>query len=183
MGVIGFVAAPIIRSEWVGYAFLAVSVLAMADLSGFFVNFVVKHATRPYDCPKVVDETIWESIVTNVNALTDVGSSTGSLVGFLERILFAAAIWFEAIILIAAWMAVKVATKWNVWAVMLEQARFYQYDPRASPSSAGVHMKRYLGWRLSQGFLIGTILNILIAGVMCGVALAISYLLGIDIDV
>lgn len=83
----------------------------------------------------------------------------GALLGWLERFIFFGALWADASLLIGAWLAFKVASKWQAWSSVI-----------SVPSSIeGLDPMDYLLARRSWGshllmtFLVGTAYNILVA--------------------
>lgn len=79
---------------------------------GLFVRRVMKYAGRtiPLTPPSDASDKQkhdWEMIIK--------GNESGAILGSLERIIFFAAFLAEAHIAVAAWLAFKVASKWNAW--------------------------------------------------------------------
>jgi len=91
-------------------------------------------------------------------ALTQ-GDNAGALLGHLERIALFVAFWFDASAIVAAWLAFKVASKWNAWSNVISV-------PKAIP---GIDELDYLiarrrwGSQVLMSFLIGTLFNVLVA--------------------
>jgi hypothetical protein len=88
------------------------------------------------------------------------GDEGGGIVGHLERPLFFGCLWFHADLLIGAWLAFKVASKWNAWS-----------NVTAVPDQIeGVDAFAYLASRrrwasnVLTTFLVGTLANILVGG-------------------
>lgn len=101
--------------------------------------------------PKPVSDDIWGEII---------GRGKGvSLLGHLERFFYLAAFWMEAPILIAGWLAFKVASGWHNWSMIV----------KLPDELNGVDQIEYLRARSQLGswifhrFLIGTLANILIS--------------------
>ena len=140
---------------------IGISVIFLAFIVGYIVDWVLRRVTNSYRCPEFIDATKWKYIVGEVDQFAGGGPMAGKLLGSLERILFVAAIWHNALLLIPGWMAVKVATKWQVWSRILQKI-----TPREENSDLHTQLQRYVGWRVSQRFLLGNILNILLAGLI-----------------
>jgi hypothetical protein len=83
------------------------------------------------------------------------------LLGWLERTFFFAAIWLEQPLGIGAWLAFKVATKWNAWTMLGKIPDDLGGHTDAERTRSRAEWAAYLNNRL----LIGTLYNIL-----CGVA-------------
>lgn len=85
--------------------------------------------------------------------------SAGRVLGLLERLLFFAAFSARAPEIVGGWLAFKVASKWNVWDTIVAVPDTL---PGADPLD---YLAARLDWASRQlmGFLIGTILNVLIA--------------------
>jgi hypothetical protein len=131
---------------------LGMSILILL-LLGFAVGPLIRFGTkgslpRP---PKPMSEALWNEII---------GRGTGvSLLGYLERFFYLAAFWNEAPILIAGWLAFKVASGWHNWSMIV----------KLPENLEGVDQIEYLRARSQLGswifhrFLIGTLANILMA--------------------
>jgi hypothetical protein len=125
--------------------------LGLLLLVGSAVRPLVAYATdfdRP-NPPKGIEEHIWWDIV-------DRGSG-GSVLGHLERLLFFAAFWNGEPILVAGWLAFKVASGWQNWKLIVQ----------VPDKMDGVDDLDYLRARSQLGswifhrFLIGTLGNVL----------------------
>lgn len=94
------------------------------------------------------------------------GNEGGWILGNLERLLFFGAFWVDAPSVIAAWLAFKVASKWNAWSNVISV-------PKELP---GIDQLEYLvarrrwGSQLLTTFLVGTLSNVIIGyfGVIIG---------------
>lgn len=94
------------------------------------------------------------------------GNEGGSILGNLERILFFCAFWVDAPAVVAAWLAFKVASKWNAWTNIISVPK----------TLSGVDdleflvARRLWGSQLLTTFLVGTISNVIIGflGVVVG---------------
>jgi len=90
----------------------------------------------------------------------------GVVLGCLERLLFFGAFWCGAYAVVVAWLAFKVASKWNVWSnVIAVPATIEGVDPIDL-----LNARRHWGSHLLMTFLIGTLANLVIAflGVLIG---------------
>ncbi len=130
---------------------LGISILILF-LLGFAVGPLIRFRTkgslpRP---PKPMSEDLWNEII-------DRGTGV-SLLGYLERFFYLAAFWNETPILIAGWLAFKVASGWQNWGMIV----------KLPENLEGVDQIEYLRARSQLGswifhrFLIGTLANILI---------------------
>lgn len=98
-------------------------------------------------------------------ALTE-GNEGGWILGNLERLLFFGAFWIDVPSVIAAWLAFKVASKWNAWSNVISVPK----------TLSGIDELEYLvarrrwGSQLLTTFLVGTLSNIIIGflGVVIG---------------
>lgn len=94
------------------------------------------------------------------------GDEGGKILGKLERLLFFGAFWIDAPVVIAAWLAFKVASKWNAWSNVIS----------VPETMSGMDELDYLiarrrwGSQVLMTFLIGTLSNIIIGflGVVVG---------------
>lgn len=143
-------------------------VLVLTYLAGFIVSWALRWMTDKYTPPESPHREGWARLVSNVDDLTKGGQVAGRLLGWLERLLYVAAIWQGALILIPGWMAVKVATKWQSWSGLLDMLKIKAKDPAQRN-----HAARYIRWRVSQRFLLGNLLNIMLAGLIYFVVTAL----------
>lgn len=94
------------------------------------------------------------------------GNEAGGIIGILERLFFFGAFWANAPSAIGAWLAFKVASKWQVWSTVvalpdsLTGAKQLDY----------VIARRRWSSHLLVTFLVGTLANVLIGflGVVVG---------------
>lgn len=100
-----------------------------------------------------MDEDTWDRFVEH--------GQTGSTIGFLERFLFLGAFWVGAYPVIVAWLGFKVAAKWESWSHVVQVPT--TLDPVRPIVWLQARM-RFGSWLLSR-FLVGTLMNILIAGI------------------
>lgn len=118
-----------------------------------------------YQTPADVSADDWATVVEDTKGFSDGGEVAGRLIGSIERLLYVAAIWHGAVGIIPGWLAVKVATKWQSWSKLLGEI---DIDPGLSDLRSKAI--RYFSWRLSQRFLLGNLLNVLISGAIYFVA-------------
>jgi len=128
-------------------------------LVGFIVRWALDWMTAKYKVPDEVDPEVWATVVAGTEGFSDRGGVAGRLIGWLERLLYVAAIWHGAVAIIPGWLAVKVATKWQSWSKLLGDI-----DIHPDLEIMKLHAIRYFSWRLSQRFLLGNLLNVLFAG-------------------
>jgi hypothetical protein len=94
------------------------------------------------------------------------GNEGGAMLGNLERLLFFGALWKGMPLLVGAWLAFKVASKWNVWSNIISVPKEISgVDPIGY-----LNARRRWGSQLLSTFLVGTLANVIIAYI--GVALA-----------
>jgi len=138
----------LVRGDHVWPIFLG---LVLVFAIGTAVGPVVRSATkagRPSP-PVGIDANVWLDIIGR--------GSAASVLGHLERLLAFAAFWQEAPIIIAGWLAFKVASGWNNWSFIV----------RLPEKIEGVKDLDYLRARSQLGswvfhrFLIGTLSNVL----------------------
>ena len=85
--------------------------------------------------------------------------ANGRILGHLERLLFFIAIWQQAHVVVGAWLAFKVASKWNVWSNLIAL-------PKELPTVDQIDYliaRRKWGAQTLMRFLIGTLYNIVAA--------------------
>lgn len=119
---------------------------------GLFVECIVKYVQKniPLHPPNKVIKKKWEELTG--------GDEGGVILGNLERLLFFGAFWIHMPEVVAAWLAFKVASKWQVWSNITSV-------PKTLP---GVDEMEYLiarrrwGSQLLTTFLVGTLSNVII---------------------
>jgi hypothetical protein len=91
----------------------------------------------------------------------------GCFLGFLERTVYFLAMMVGVSQFIGAWLAFKVASKWQVWTTITK------VDPVLDELNLGTRRR----WQshVLQSFLIGSLLNILYAGLGILIAEVIAY--------
>jgi hypothetical protein len=85
------------------------------------------------------------------------GNESGAVLGFLERLIFFAAFFAQAHIAVAAWLAFKVASKWNAW----ENVIAIPDKLEGIENLSFLVARRNWGSHVLMTFLIGTACNIL----------------------
>ena len=96
----------------------------------------------------------WKTLTKDANV-----AKYGKWLGRFEQLLFFAAVWLGSYVIIAGWLAFKVASKWEVWGSIVS----------IPDKLGGVDDLDYLiarhrwGSQRLMSFLIGTIANILVA--------------------
>lgn len=130
--------------------------LIVGLLAVFFLGFSVRplvecvQKTIPLPPPNGVTEDKWKELTG--------GNEAGKILGNLERILFFGALWIDTPSVIAAWLAFKVASKWDAWKNVISV-------PQSLPE---INDLEYLIARCCWGsqqlstFLVGTLTNIII---------------------
>lgn len=133
-------------------------------LGTFILGFAVKPlmACAKKSMPVPPPSTALAAQWTNLTS----GNEGGCVLGYLERILFFGAFWAEAHTVIGAWLAFKVASKWNVWSNVISVPEIIEgLDPINY-----LIARRCWGSQLLMTFLIGTLSNVIIGflGVLVG---------------
>lgn len=138
--------------------------MLLSVLSGSFVRWALDALVRSYKRPTRVPTDAWKIIVDSIESLLADGSSAGWIVGSFERFLYVIAIQQGVLLLVPAWWAFKVATKWQVWSGVFDAFRLKQPPlDDDTYSDFNICASRYFRWRVSQRFLIGNLLNIVLA--------------------
>jgi len=133
----------------------------VAPALGPAVEWLVSQATPPKK-PDAIDAATWARIIET--------SGAGRWIGHLERLVFVGALWTSNETLIAAWLAFKLASKWEVWRNVIhvpdQLAPLSAVEWFATRSSFG-------SWMLSK-FWLGTLANVLAAFVAIAVGRALG---------
>lgn len=90
----------------------------------------------------------------------------GSTLGEWERALFFVCFWLDAHLLVVAWLAFKVASKWQVWSSVVAL-------PKELPDVDTIDYlisRRAWGAQTLTAFLVGTAFNIVAAAVAVAIA-------------
>ena len=138
--------------------------IAFTLIVGLFVGPFLDAKTKEAkpSAPAPIKEEDWNKVIDRASA--------GMWLGIFERLISLAAFWMSAPVIIAGWLAFKVASKWEVWRNVV-QVPFTLKVPDAvknADSSENVSQLAYLkarnrwgSWLLTR-FLLGTLINILI---------------------
>ena len=104
--------------------------------------------------PAGIDPDEWEDLIKIP------GKHGGRWIGITERLLFFIVLWVSAPILVGAWLAFKVASKWESWSNLTRVPN--ELDDVVSDLA---YFKARTRWssRTMQRFLVGTGLNLLAA--------------------
>ena len=125
--------------------------LTLATLLGFTVGPFLAFAAPPKK-PDGVEAKTWAQITE----LESLGS--GRWVGLLETVLFVGALFVGEPIVIGAWLTFKVAAKWEVWANVVKIP-----DGLVRTPLLDYQVRHRFGSVLLSRFLLGTLLNVLVA--------------------
>jgi hypothetical protein len=126
--------------------------LGALTLLGRTVSALVDYgAQEPPSRPRLLPQQIWGDHTSS--------DGSGSFFGFLERTLFFIAFWTDGVTLAAAWLAFKLASKWEAWKNIIRVPEKIE-DGNASEWFEATHT--FGSWIL-QRFWVGTLLNILFA--------------------
>ena len=135
------------------WAFFVVGLIT-ASMLGFFVELIVKRTKSSISIspPTGMDKNTWE-------AITDTKTESSSkLLGLLERIFIFVSLWIEVPQLIFAWLAFKLASKWQTWATIVKVPE--NIDKLIDPIDF-FRVRHHWGTRVLQVWLIGTLANVL----------------------
>lgn len=137
-------------------------------LVGLIVIFLLGYGVKPLlarakkDAPPTPPS---ESLKDKWAELTG-GNEAGGIIGTLERFFFFGAFWADAPSAIGAWLAFKVASKWQVWSTVVALP-----DSLADAEQLDyVIARRRWSSNLLVTFLVGTLANVMIGflGVVVG---------------
>jgi undecaprenyl pyrophosphate phosphatase UppP len=122
---------------------------------GLFVRRFVERVTRDIELPppKKVKPEDWEKVYKPGK-----DQLATKWMGVLECFVFLAGFWLEKPVIIAGWLAFKVATKWEVWKNIIQVPVTFGKDELSYLQSRSA-----LGSWVFIRFLIGTLANLLIA--------------------
>jgi hypothetical protein len=110
--------------------------------------------------PAGIDEKLWKKLVRIP------GKRGGLWIGVTERLIFFVALWASAPILVGAWLAFKVASKWEAWTNLSRVPS--KLDDAESDLEYFLARTRWSS-RTMQRFLVGTGLNLIAAIIGLGV--------------
>lgn len=131
----------------------AIVAIGITIVLGLSVRCLVEGAVPKPIRPSLVDEDAWQGITERVH--------TGKWIGFFERLLLLMSFWIPEYTIAAGWFAFKVAAKWEAWANIIQVPTTIDGIPQLAWYQA---KKRFGSWLLSR-FLVGTLVNVLIAAV------------------
>ena len=139
---------------------LAVGILFCIVPSNWIVPPILKLAddAEEIPAPDGIDPGKWKE------ALTVPNKRAGGMLGFLERLVTLIALSMNAPTVIAAWLAFKVATKWEVWSNVIQVPTKLNDATDISYLSA----RRKWGSSVFMRFLLGTLSNIILGMVAFG---------------
>ncbi|OGI47912.1 MAG: hypothetical protein A2637_03085 [Candidatus Muproteobacteria bacterium RIFCSPHIGHO2_01_FULL_65_16] len=87
------------------------------------------------------------------------GNEGGVYLGYLERLLYFGAFWEKEPLIVTAWLAFKLASKWNVWTNVIAVPEIVK---RTDPLDYLIARRRW-GSHLLVTFLVGTLSNLILA--------------------
>jgi hypothetical protein len=143
--------------------------LVLTSLSRFVVAALVRRVKSgiPLPAPKTEMAESWKTLTTEPEK-----DKSGELLGDLERTLFFFAFWLSSWEVVAAWFALKVASKWEAWSTT---GALPESLPNVDPFMYLFARRRWASQRL-MSFLVGTLANVLFAFVSVLLAKHLRYL-------
>jgi len=135
-------------------------------------HLVIERVLRLADDPKEipppqgVDQHHWQLTMTVPNR------GGAWMLGLLERLVTLVALTVDAPVIIVAWLAFKVASKWEVWGNVIQVSRKLEGTDEISFLSA----RRRWGAIMYMRFLLGTLLNLIIGMAAFGLTWSILVL-------
>lgn len=144
--------------------------LLVTFLLGLMVKPLLTHATKSMSLPPPSSALAseWARVVS--------GNEGGSVLGFLERFLFFCAFLANADVVVAGWLAFKVASKWNAWTNVVSVPK----DILGVDPIGFLIARRSWASHLLMTFLVGTLANV-IAGFLGVVVTRHGYALAMSI--
>ena len=140
---------------------LVVGILFCWFPSGLIVRAILRLIEDPENiaAPKDIDEARWKEAVAIPNL------SGGSMLGFLERLIALIALAINAPLIIGAWLAFKVASKWEAWSNII------QVNPKLGEKDEVSYLaaRRRWGSIMYMRFILGTISNLLLGMAAFGI--------------
>lgn len=128
-------------------------------LSGLFANYLLGFGTKwlidlasksiKLEPPTKRIRDAWKELTSE--------NEGGAYLGYLERLLFFGAFWNDAPIVIGAWLAFKVASKWNAWTNVISVPK----NLKGVDELAYLIARRKWGSHLLTTFLVGTLANLI----------------------
>ena len=147
------------RNQMTAYLQVLIGLIVVL-LLGYGVRPLMDLAKKevPLTAPDGVPEGKWSDLTA--------GNEAGRIIGTLERFFFFGAFWVDAPSAIGVWLALKVASKWNVWRNVV--ALPDKLDD-VKPLDYAIARRRWSSHLLIT-FFVGTLANLLIGflGVVVG---------------
>lgn len=140
--------------------FASVIIITICYALGPAIKFLLDFATNDIELvpPNSIDISEWENFTKPKHR-----DKAGKWLGFLERLLFFFSFYSHAYVIIAGWLALKVASKWQVWVTIIKMPNnLVGQEDNISYLTA---RQRWGSW-LHMRFLIGTNANLLIGFIM-----------------
>jgi hypothetical protein len=81
--------------------------LGLVCAAGLVPKRLLDAVAPPPACPSGIDKAIWDALLSRTDA--------GYAIGTAERLLILVASWMQSPTLIGAWLAFKLASKWETW--------------------------------------------------------------------
>lgn len=143
--------------------FGSIVAIAISYFIGPLVGRLLDKATEKIDliAPSGVSKEDWESFVRPEGR-----EGAGEWLGKLERILAFFSFYCGAYAVIAGWFALKVASKWQVWATIIKMP---QTLGEAADNISYLRARQRWGSWLHMRFLIGTVVNVLVGFVLAAI--------------
>ena len=112
------------------------------------------------DAPEGIDPEDWDKLIEIP------GRYGGKWIGISDRLIFFVALWAGAPLLVAAWLAFKLASKWEAWTNLTRVPK----DLKGAKHAIQYFIAR-TRWssRTMQRFVVGTALNLLSAFIGIGI--------------
>ena len=128
---------------------------------GLIANYLADFATRWFlnTAPRTIKLGPPSNALAKKWAKLTAGNEGGAYLGYLERLLYFGAFWNKEPLIITAWLAFKLASKWNVWTnVIAVPEKLNKIDPLDY-----LIARRKWGSHLLLTFLVGTLSNLILA--------------------
>jgi hypothetical protein len=129
----------------------AIVAIGITIVSGLSVRCLIDGAVPMPNRPDPLDAKDWQAIIERTD--------TGKWIGFFERLLLLMCFLMSEYTIVAGWLAFKVAAKWEAWTNIIQVPNTIENIPQIIWYRA---KKQFGSWVLSR-FLLGTLVNILIA--------------------
>jgi hypothetical protein len=147
-----------------GYNFEPMIVIVCYIVVGLLVNCLfgigtkrlMEIATTPTAKNKELYEELDKKLGSKWSTLID-DNKSGAYLGYLERLLFFGAFWANMPLVIATWLAFKVASKWNAWTNII----FFPKEISNIEEMDYLVARNRLGSKLYMRFVIGTLSNLI----------------------